>query len=316
MQIAPAFYPVPPKQYGGIERSIFDLTEELVKLGHEVYLYALKGSRSSATIIPYEHDGFNDTEIANFVIQTLREDIDVIHDHTHHSVVGKLKLSVPTVCSIRIPINNGVEHPIYLSVRALEQYGENKGTYVYNGVNPQDYQFSDQKQNYLLFLGIVGWHKGVHHAMEIAVKTKNKLIIAGPIWDKDFYSKHVVPEINNHPDLSYIGEVGGQERQYLLKNAKCVIFPTLCDEPFGRVMIESMACGTPVIALPNGSVPEVLAGFPNLICDTVDEMVQKVEKDSYPPPSELREYVQKHFSASLMASRYLETYKSVIELKR
>ncbi|MDF2959654.1 MAG: hypothetical protein K0S39_1389 [Paenibacillus sp.] len=312
--ISPDYLPVPPVKYGGIERVVYTLTEELVSRGHDVFLYAPNGSQTSARLIPYLHHGHDMWQIPGFVKLTLPQGVDVIHDHTQLSVVGQKKLSVPTLCTIHNPLNNAVQNPVYLSKRHLQLFGQNHGTYVYNGLNPDEYQFSDQKDNYLLYIGAIVGYKGVHLAIEAAERANQKLIIAGPVYDHNYFHQTIIPKLVK-PNIQYVGEVGGQERQNLLKHARCMLFPTLCEEPFGLVMIEALACGTPVLALSNGSVAEVMGGFPNLICHSVDEMADKVKHQTMPDSNSLRAYVIQNFTTSIMTDRYLELYQKVINDK-
>ena len=315
VQVAPDYYPVPPPNYGGIERVIYNLTEQLVKLGHEVYLYAPKGSKSSAVIINYEHTNPNPQSIADFVQKTLPDNIDIIHDHTHVSILGLKRLDIPTVCTIHDSIYNSVDYPVYLSKRALDVVGKNYGFFVYNGIDLNEYEFSDVKEDYLLFLGVLNWHKGINYAIDVAEKTNQKLIIAGPIFNWSYYTKEIEPRIKNNPNIEFVGEVGGQQKQDLLKKAKCFLFPTSWEEPFGLVMIEAMACGTPVLAFPNGAVSEVIQGFSNLICSSVDEMVQKLNSNQFPEAKLLREYVDDHFTTDNMAREYLKLYNKLLTEK-
>lgn len=194
----------------------------------------------------------------------------------------------------------------------LKRYGRPEDTYVCNGINPEDYQFSEQKSDYLLFLGNLSKGKGIHHAIEVAERTQQNLIIAGPIHDYALFDQEIMPKLNTNPKLRYVGEVGGQYKQDLLKQAKCTLFPVTWDEAFGLVMVESMACGTPVFGLNNGAVAEVLRGFPNMLCHSVVEMVEKVKSEPLPAPKQLRQYVIDHFSVAVMTDRYLEIYQTVL----
>ncbi len=314
VQVAPDYYSLPPR-YGGIEKVVYELTEELVKLGHEVYLYAPKGSKSSATIINYEHTIPNPKRICEFVQRTLPDNIDIIHDHTHDSVIGHKKLTTPTICTLHCSRYNSVEYPVYLNKRALETIGENYGALVYNGIDLDKYQFCDLKDDYLLFMGTLNSHKGINYAIDVAEKTNQKLKIAGPIHNYRYYRKEIEPRIKNNPNIDYLGEVSGQLKQDLLKKAKCFLFPTSWQEPFGLVMIEAMACGTPVLAFPNGAVPEVMEGFPNLICSSVDEMVQKVNRNQFPKPKLLREYVANRFTLEITVNEYIRLYNKLLNRK-
>ncbi|KRE71449.1 glycosyltransferase family 4 protein [Paenibacillus sp. Soil750] len=311
--ISPDYLPVPPVKYGGIERVVYTLAEELVERGHEVILYAPFGSQIRGKLMPYLHVGHDMWRIPGFVKLTLPPGVDIIHDHTQLSVVGQKKLAVPTVCTIHNPLTNPVKHAVYLSKRHRDLFGNPHDHVVYNGLNPDEFQFSDQKSDYLLFIGAIIPYKGVHHAIEAAERAGQKLIIAGPVYDHDYFHKEILSKTLSNPSIQYVGEVGGQARQDLLKHARCMLFPTLVEEPFGLVMTEAMACGTPVLALPNGSVPEVMSGFPQLICRSVEVMTNKLIHETLPDPYELREYVLEHFTTSGMTDKYLEIYQSIIE---
>jgi glycosyltransferase involved in cell wall biosynthesis len=315
-QVAPDIYPLPPA-YGGLERIVYDLTEELVRMGHDVYLYAPKGTQTSAKLMPYRHtDSWNFNEIVHYVMTTLPPSIDLIHDHTHISALGQLHLPIPTFCTIHIasPLTmaDKVKTPIYVSRYLFEQVGHSRGFYVYNGLNPDDFDFSETKQDYLLFLGVLGWHKGIHHALEIAEKTKQNLIVAGPVHELEFYQNYVLPKIQRNKQIEYVGEVFGKRKIDLLKNAKCVLFPTECPEAFGLVLIEAMICGTPVLALANGAVPDVLQQFPDLVCYSAAEMEEKVRHKQFPSPHSLRQYVLSRFTARRMAGDYIQIYQHIL----
>ncbi|MET3728160.1 FkbM family methyltransferase [Fictibacillus halophilus] len=311
VHVAPDFYPVPPLNYGGIERMIHALVEESVRQGHDVYLYAREGSQTSAQLIPYHHEAGRPEHIAVYVKETLPDEVDVIHDHTHLSVIGRLKLSVPTVCTIHDSLNNEIEHPIYLSKRALEHVGKGYGYFVYNGIDLNEYPFQPIKEDYLLFLGVISAHKGIHHALDIAERTKRRMKIAGPVFNSEYFQTEIEPRIKKLSNVEYVGEVGGEYRLKLLKEAACLVFPTSWEEPFGLVMVEAMACGTPVVALDNGAVSEVLKSFPSQVCQTTDEMIKSLEA-LQSEPNRLRDYVSDHFTVEHMTEGYLAVYQKVI----
>lgn len=313
VQVAPDVYPIPPINYGGIERVVYDLVEELVRRGHEVFLYAPIGSKTSAKLIPYQHDTpWCQNEIIKEVIASLPGGVDIIHDHTHASVMGRIQLPLPVVCTEHFSANCPVKYPIYASKTVLEKYGGNIGCFVHHGIDLDEFAFSDIKENYLLYIGKLDESKGPQFAIEVSEKTNKILLLAGPIHDQNYFRKQINPRILSNPNVHYIGEVGGKRKQDLMKHAECILFPTLCQESFGLVAIESMACGTPVLGFASGAVPEVLEGFPELICKNTEEMINKVKKGSYPSYKSLREYVESNFTAEKMTDNYLKIYRKII----
>ncbi|KQX64863.1 glycosyltransferase family 4 protein [Paenibacillus sp. Root444D2] len=303
---------LPPRNQGGTEKVVHELTENLVQRGHQVTVFAARGSRTSAKLVPFPK-GLRNQGIARYVLNNMPRDVDVIHDHTFSSALGRFNQNIPTVCTLHLPVKHWVKLPVYVSKRARMVMGKNRGHYVYNGLNPREYEFSDKKRNYMLFMGRIMREKGVLHAIEIAERTNKNLIIAGPIKNQTFYRNEIAPRIRRNPNIHFVGPVGGKNKQKLLKYASCLLFPTLWEEPFGLVMIEAMACGTPVIALRRGAVPEVMAGFPQLICRSVSEMVAKVKEGNYPHPAKLRRYVIRRFTTYQMTTKYLQIYQKAMK---
>ncbi|GGD75553.1 glycosyltransferase [Paenibacillus nasutitermitis] len=313
VQVVPNIIPIPGS--GGIERVAYNLSDELVRRGHEVYVYALAGSESKAIIIPYGHRGFSKNNIKDFVIQTLPDDIDVIHDHTHDLVIGREYLDVPTVSTIHTEwgLKISVKCPVYVSkTKLLQSPNKKRGAYVHNGIDLDAYAFEKKKGDYLLFLGRIDREKGVEDAIKLAERTGMRTIIAGPIWDRKLFSE-LHPRIEKASNISYVGEVHGVEKQNLLMHAKWLLFPTACEEQFGLVLIEAMACGTPVAAYGRGAVPEVLQGLPQFICANWDEMKRLIKGKSLVSPEELREYVAMRYTKGKMTDKYLELYARAIK---
>lgn len=312
---APNAKPLPPTNQGGTEKIVYELTEQLVRLGHRVTLFAPRGSRSRARLVSFPQ-GLRDYGIAPFVLKRLPRGVNIIHDHTFTGALGRRKPPVPTVNTIHMPRRLQVPHPVYVSNRARQMMGRGRGYFVYNGINPREYEFSKQKKGYLLFMGRLISAKGVIHAIRVAELTNRKLIIAGPIKDFKLFRIQISPRIRRNPNIRYVGAVGGKRKQNLLKHASCLLFPSVWEEPFGLVMLEAMACGTPVLALRNGSVPEVLSGYPNLICRSVGDMAQKVKAGRFPKPHELRAYVVRRFTTLRMAQAYLRLYGRITGMER
>ncbi|MGG4218030.1 glycosyltransferase family 4 protein [Paenibacillus jamilae] len=306
----PNAQPVPSIK-GGTEKVVHELTEELVRRGHHVSLFAARGSRSNAQLVTYPK-GLKHNQIPQYVLRHMPSGTDIIHDHTFRSAMGRTKLPCPSVCTVHLPVKKHGKNPVYVSKRARQLMGGGKGFYIYNGINTHEYEFSSEKRGYLLFMGRIIPNKGVLQAIQVAERTDKRLLIAGPIKAPVFFRREIQARIQGNPNIRYVGPVGGDRKQKLLKHAECLLFPSLWEEPFGLVMVEAMACGTPVLALKNGSVPEVLSGFPQLICKSVGQMARKVQRKNYPSPAQLRLYVNQRFTNKQMTSNYLRLYREII----
>lgn len=310
VQVAPDLYPL-PSNVGGLEKIVYELTEELVNLGHDVYLFAPKGTKTRAKLIPYNHT-WNATKLVEHVKNFLPINVDIIHDHTHYSSIGKQSLHTPTLSTIHTASNDIPKNRVFVSETMLKTFGHNEGGFIYNGINLNEYQYSEEKKDYFLYIGRLCQSKGTDLVLDLCEKGDFPLIMAGAIQDHTKYMNEYFPRIRKNPNINYVGCVEGQQKQDLFKNAKCVLFPTNCFESFGLVMVEAMACGTPVLALNNGSVSEVLKGFPELVCQTVDEMLDKALNMAFPHPKLLREYVETNFTTKLMVENYLAMYKTIL----
>ncbi|SFJ05086.1 Glycosyltransferase involved in cell wall bisynthesis [Paenibacillus sp. UNC496MF] len=311
-QISTNTIPVPPKDYGGTQRDVHYLTEELVRRGHEVFLFAKKGSTSNATQT-FEYESNDQTAQLDFIIKNMPPDIDIIHDH--YGIVAKANPPIPTICQSHSKrIKSSVQIRVYVSKFILRKYGRGKGYAVYNGMSMDDYTFKKKKQQYLLFLGRLIKEKGVHLAIKVAKKTGRKLIIAGTLNDRKYYNAKIKPHLGKK--IRYVGAVGGDRKRALLANAHCVLFTSTWDEPFGLVLVEAMASGTPVLGFRRGAVPEVLRGVPRLVCDTTAGMAAKVRnRKRLPSARALRRYARTRYSDRNMTDAFLKLYRRVIDKK-
>jgi len=312
VQISTNTIPVPPIDYGGKQRDIYYLTEGLIRRGHEVILYAKKGSKSSAKT--YEFPSDDPKEQLDFIINTMPDDVDIIHDH--YGIVAEANPPIPTIRNAHGQKKVRGQICVYVSKRILRTAANREGYYVHNGIGLQDYTFRKEKKDYLLFIGRMNAVKGVHHAIQVAKKTGRKLIIAGPVRNRreiEYFEKKVKPKLTNK--IQFVGPVGGEKKQDLLSKAYCVLFPSTWNEPFGLVPIEALACGTPVLGLKYGAVPEVLKGFPNLLCDDVKVMIKKVKAGTFPSPDACRKYVAKRFSDDVMTENFIKLYEKILRTK-
>lgn len=313
VQISTNSVPVPPIDYGGKQRDIYYLTEDLIRRGHEVILYAKKGSRSSAAT--YEYPSDDPQEQLDFIIRTMPDDVDIIHDH--YGIAARANPPIPTIRNAHGDQRVTGQICVYVSKRILKTAGKNAGYYVHNGIGLEDYRFSPKKEDYLLFIGRISKIKGVHIAIKVAKKTGRKLIIAGPVRnkkDEQYFLSEIKPHLNKK--IKYVGSVGGEKKQKLLSKAYCVLFPSIWNEPFGLVPIEALACGTPVLALKYGAVPEVLKGFPKLLCRDAKEMIKKINSGKhFPSPAKCRKYVERNFSDHVMTDNFLKLYQNILQRK-
>ncbi|MGF9696178.1 glycosyltransferase family 4 protein [Paenibacillus sp. MABNR03] len=312
VQISTNTLPVPPEDYGGTQRDIHYLTEELVRRGHEVILFAKKGSKTNATRT-YEYPTDDPDQQLDFIIKRIPSNVDIIHDH--YGIVAKTNPPIPTLHNSHSKKAKGSQIPVFVSKKIRDK--NKKGYFVHNGIRLRDYTFRTKKKGYLLFLGRIMKEKGVHLAIEVAQKTGKELIIAGTINKpayQEYFDNEVKPHLNEK--IRFIGPVGGTKKINLISRASCVLFTSTWNEPFGLVLIEALACGTPVLGFKAGAVPEVLKGLPQLLCNSTDDMVRKVKyRNKFPTARVCRSYVKKHFSDKVMADNFLKLYKKVITNK-
>jgi len=335
-QVAPLYESVPPKLYGGTERVVSYLTEELVRQGHQVTLFASGDSVTQARLVQacarsLRLDQECVDQLAHHIVlleQVFRQasTFDLIHfhiDYVHFPL--SVRQHIPTVTTLHGRLDLPDLVPLYqmfpsipvVSIsdaqRAPLPWGNWLGT-VYHGLPEDLYTFRETPGSYLAFLGRISPEKGVEQAIAIAQHVGMPLKIAAKVdrADREYFQEVVQPLLKNSL-IEYVGEVGGDNKDAFLGQAYALLFPIDWPEPFGLVMIEAMACGTPVIAYPRGSVPEVLEhGVTGWLVEGIEEAVQAVERVPALSRARCRQIFEERFSASRMAHDYLRLYKKLL----
>lgn len=343
---------VPPKgNHSGLEIIVSDLTEELVRRGHQVTLFAPADSKTKAKLVsiyPHSSTKYNygerqiNVQMA-CIEENLRkclseaENFDLIHSH-----IGNIAAKFS--CFIKKPILHTIHSPIdplmfpnkkyfkykkiflksfehrnnfFVCISKFQKkgclYPREKTFVIYNGIKIQDFEFNEKSENYLAFLGAITFNKGSHLAIEVAKKLKIKLKLAGNL-DEEYYKKYIKPELKKEL-IEYVGPVDKKQRSDFLKNAKALLVPIQWDEPFGLVMPEAMACGTPVIGFRRGSIPEIIKnGKTGFVVDNVDQMIEAVKKINQINRLDCRKHVEKNFTVEKMVDEYERVYQKVIKM--
>ena len=314
------------------------LTEELVAQGHEVTLFASGDSETRAKLVSvcpqalWQVEGYVESQ-PHFqrMMELVFEDVsrfDVIHFHTPESLQFPLLRSQPcpnvttwhtSLGPWQKPFFNEYKLPL-VSIsdnQRLPVLEANWQATIYHGLPRDLYTFRKEPGDYLAFIGRATFEKRLDRAVRIACQAKMKLKVAAQINPEDqYYKQHVEPLLDEAQDwVEFIGEVGGREKDEFLGNAHALLFPIGWPEPFGLVMIESLACGTPVIAWRNGSVPEVIDdGRTGFIVESVDEAVQAVARVSGLNRETCHQIFEERFDAARMTHEYVEVYQRLASL--
>jgi glycosyltransferase involved in cell wall biosynthesis len=338
-QVSPLYERVPPLAYGGTERIVSYLTEELQRLGHEVTLFASGDSITKARLYPgcekaLRLSGCLDPlphhiRMLGQVYRQARE-FDMIHCHVDYLAFPAARLAeTPTVVTLHGRLDLPDLGPLYEEFRDLPLIAISDAqrcalppaswtTTIHHGLPPDLFRFSPRGGDYLLFLGRICPEKKTDTAIRVACRAGVPLRIAAKVDAVDRgYFEQVVRPLLDHPLIDYIGEVGEERKNELLGGALALLFPIDWPEPFGLVMIESLACGTPVIARPRGSVPEVLRhGETAWLCDSEADMVEGVKHARFLDRARCREEFERRFTVATMTAQYLEVYTSLISRRR
>ena len=337
-QIAPLAESVPPKFYGGTERIVSYLTEELVRQGHDVTLFASGDSQTSAELVPITKMALRlnpavvDTIPYHMVmleqVRRRADEFDALHFHIdmlHLPMVQDFVGRTVTTLHGRLdlpdlpPFYRAFPDHSLVSIsdhQRLPMPPVNWGGTIYHGL-PADLLTPrlGAGENYLAFLGRISPEKRPDRAIRIAARSGRKLKIAAKIdnVDRAYWQDEIAPLVDRYPNVEYIGEINEQQKAQFLGQASALLFPIDWPEPFGLVMIEAMSCGTPVIAWRNGSVPEVMQDkVSGRIVDTMDDAVAAVDEVFGFDRAKVRDYFERRFTVRRMADDYVQMFEQQI----
>ena len=332
-QVATLNFSVPPKLYGGIERVVSYLTEALVEQGHEVTLFASGDSQTSARLIPVcprelQLVGNHEDRMQHYVrmMQLVFADVsrfDIIHFHTESvQLLWLQRQPRPNVTTLHYQLGAPClktfcddYNPPWVSIsnsQRLPLPNANWQATIYHGLPRNLFTFRNEPGDYLAFLGRASFEKRLDRAIRIASQARMKLKVAAKInRDDEHFKRDIEPLLHEAGEwVEFVGQVGGREKDEFLGNAHALLFPIDWPEPFGLVMIESLACGTPVIAWRNGSVAEVIDdGRTGFIVESVEEAVKAVGRISDLDRRTCRDAFEDRFDAAVMARQYVEVYR-------
>jgi glycosyltransferase involved in cell wall biosynthesis len=332
--LAPLEMRVPPVGYGGTELVVSLLTEGLVKLGHDVTLFASGDSITGARLISVCPEFLRGKKLEKS-IYNLRNAVaclqranqfEIIHNHTQLEGLSMAGLTrTPMLTTLHGDLKGdwrqlfldyqGWYNTISESAKKLLPDKERYAGVIYNAIDVKSYPFNEKSGDYLLYLSRINRDKGPHIAIEVAKRLNRKLILAGNIDTPDevYFREEVLPGIDNNL-IQFIGEADLRKKKELLSGAYCLLAPIIWEEPFGLFMAEAMACGTPVVVFKRGSAPEVVShGETGFVLDTIDQMVDAVKYVPQINRRRCREHVAQNFDVPLMVERYIEAYRMVME---
>ena len=340
-QIAPLYEAVPPRKYGGTERIVSLLTDYLVDRGHDVTLFASGDSRTKAHLIPGSAEALRlspttTDPIAPHIamlehVRELASQFDVIHNHVDYLAYPFIRQwGTPTVTTLHGRLDIPELPLIYRrfpdvqlisisdSQRApLTPFGLRWVGRVYNATGYDILESAGVGGDYLVFLGRISAEKRPDLAVEVARQVGMPLKIAAKVdaVDRAWHEEHLAPLLDD-PLVDFIGEVDDGGKAELLRGARALLFPSSWPEPFGLSMIEAMACGTPVVGLRYGAVPEVIDhGRTGFVCNSVDEMVAAVRRIGEIDRAACRSHVERRFSVPVMGAAYESIYESIIRVQ-
>ncbi len=333
--IAPPFIPVPPKEYGGTELFIAQLAMGLKDHGLEPVVYCNGESavevekhwlytESQWPIQGEVYANLKDINHTAWAVRDAMQSCDIIHLNNLPGLVHTRFISTPFVYTIHHPNEPGLsafyKHYADVHYVTISDFQRKRETMprirtIHHGIDLSRYRLNETKQQYLSFIGRIAPIKGTHLAIQVAKKAGIPLKIAGEVQPvfKDYFEREVKPHVDGK-FIEFIGRADLDAKNELLGNSLAMLFPIQWDEPFGLVMIEAMACGTPVLAFPGGAVEEVVCGgICGRVCHSVDEMAQAARNAGQFVPAHIRDYVGQNFSIDAMVRKYAGLYREVVE---
>ena len=333
---------MPPPAYGGIEEVVRLLCEGLTANGHDVTLFAPPGSDSRAAVVPVlEEPHPNEIQKAQHEADHVArafaevdaaaergEPFDVIHDHVGHTALAMGdRVSAPLVHTLHGPFDEAAcrfyaQHGRKARIVAISQAQLDSappemggGDVVHNPIDCAEWPFSEQKDDFLLWIGRMSPDKGPQRAITVARQAGAPLVLAGPVQpgQEEFFAAEVEPHLGRH-GIEYVGEADSAGKRDLYGRARALLMPIRWPEPFGLVMVEALACGTPVIAFPEGSAPEVVQdGVTGFVVPEQHAMARAVARLGEISPHSCRESCEERFGVPAVVAGYERVYSAAIE---
>jgi glycosyltransferase involved in cell wall biosynthesis len=330
--ISPIAWRTPPHHYGPWEQVVSLLTEGLYNAGIDVTLFATADSETKALLHAICPKGYEDNpDILPKVWECLHisevfehaHNFDIIHNHFDFLPLTYSKLvKTPMLTTIHgfssskiSPVYKKYDRTVYyVSISEADRDPElNYIATIHHGINLEHFTFNPAPQDYLLFFGRIHADKGAYEAIQIAKKCKKKLIIAGIIQDGAYFEKKVKPFLND--DICYFGSADPKKRDKLLGNALALLHPINFAEPFGLSVVESFACGTPVVAFNKGSMPEIIVDGKNgFLVSTLDEAISAVKNITHINRLFCRKDAEQRFASKRMVQDYIKVYRKILNL--
>jgi glycosyltransferase involved in cell wall biosynthesis len=335
--LAPPWIPVPAPAYGGVEEVVRLLCDGLIDRGHDVTLFAPPGSRSSAAVVTVLDDAHpDDMDSARFEADHVArafalideaaergEPFDVVHDHVPHTALAMGdRVSAPLVHTLHGPFTDVecefyAEHGRKASIVAISRAQLDSappemggGRVVYNPIDCSEWPFREEKDDFLLWIGRMSPDKGAHRAIAAAREAGARLVLAGPVQpgQEEFFASEVEPALDSD-GIEYVGEADAERKRDLYQRARALLMPIRWQEPFGLVMVEALACGTPVLAFPEGSAPEIVEdGRTGFVVEDEHAMARAVDRLAELDPADCRRSCQERFGVDAAVGGYEQVY--------